>query len=234
MEGRIAHGQHFVDDQDFRFEVGRDGEREADVLPGTVALDGRVEVPADLGEFDDAVVLRQDFPAPHPEDTTGQEDVLPSGEFGVEAGADFEQTAEPAAKFYCAGGRHGDTTEHFQQCRFAGAVAAEQTDDFPGIDVERHIFDGPVDVVGGRPAGAQEVLHLAQRVAGHHPRALGDVGQRQPRPTESEALGDILNADRRGHIGFDSAEGQRIEKDSTTIFHSSSVGNAFFWLMRIV
>jgi hypothetical protein len=39
----VADGEDFVDDEDFRLEVGGDGEGEADVHAAGVALDGGVE-----------------------------------------------------------------------------------------------------------------------------------------------------------------------------------------------
>ena len=58
LELGVADGEHLVDEQDLRFEVGGHGEGEAQVHPARVALDRRVEEPRDPGELDDLVELR--------------------------------------------------------------------------------------------------------------------------------------------------------------------------------
>src|SRR2546423_114666 len=74
----------------------RDGEREADVHPGAVALDRRVEELFDAGEIDDGVELPADLLAAHPQDRAVEIDVLPAGQLGVKAGADLEQRSDAA------------------------------------------------------------------------------------------------------------------------------------------
>ena len=76
--------------------MGGDGEGEADVHARGVALDRGVEEFLDLGEGDDLVEFAADLGAGHAEDGAVQVDVLAAGQFGVKAGADFEQAGDPA------------------------------------------------------------------------------------------------------------------------------------------
>ena len=61
LELAVADREHFVDDQDLRLEVRRDGEREPHVHAAAVVLHRRVEEALDLGERDDLVELRRDL-----------------------------------------------------------------------------------------------------------------------------------------------------------------------------
>ena len=94
LELRVADGEHLVDEQDLRLEVGRDGEREPDVHAARVALDRCVDEPLDAGELDDVVEAPLDLPALHPEDRTVEVDVLAAGQLLVEARPDLEQAAD--------------------------------------------------------------------------------------------------------------------------------------------
>src|SRR5207302_698174 len=71
----IAHRQHLIDDEDFRLQVGGNGEREPHIHTGGVALHGRVEELLDAGEGDDLVELPRDLAASHAEDAAVQVNV---------------------------------------------------------------------------------------------------------------------------------------------------------------
>ena len=94
----VADGQHFIHDQDFRVQVGGDGEGEADVHAAAVALDGRVQELLDAGEVHDGVELAGDLAAAHAQDRAVEVDVLAARQFRVEAGADFQQAADAAVE----------------------------------------------------------------------------------------------------------------------------------------
>ena len=66
----------------------------------------------------------------HPEDRAVQIDVLAAGQLGMEAGADFEQRSHPAVDLDAAFGRLGDSRQDLEQRALAGAVAADDPDDF--------------------------------------------------------------------------------------------------------
>ena len=97
LELGVAHAQNLVHEHDLGLEVRRDREGEADVHPARVALHRRVEELLDAGELGDLRQLGLDLAALHAEDRAVQEDVLPPGELGVEAGSDLEQAADAAA-----------------------------------------------------------------------------------------------------------------------------------------
>ena len=61
----------------------------------------------------------------------------------MKAGADFEQRDDAAAQDGAPAGRFGDAREDFQQRGFARAVAADDADDFAGIDREGDVLQRP-------------------------------------------------------------------------------------------
>jgi hypothetical protein len=90
LETGVAYGEGFVDDEDFREGVDGDGEGEADEHAAGVGAYGLVDEFADVGVLDD---LGFDVLIPFRLDALDggiEDDVFPSGEVGVEAGAEFE------------------------------------------------------------------------------------------------------------------------------------------------
>ncbi len=136
LEFGVSDGEDFVHDEDFGFEVGGDGEGEADVHAGGVAFDGGIEEFFDAGEGYDFVKFAADFGAGHAEDGAVEVDVFATAEFGVETGTDFEQTGYAAIDFYPTGGGFGDAAEDFEEGRFAGTVATDDAYPIAGIDLE--------------------------------------------------------------------------------------------------
>src|SRR6266700_1353244 len=130
----IADGEDFVDEEDFRLEMGSDGEGQADVHAGGVVLDGRVNEFIEFGEGDDFVELAGDFGFGHAEDGAGEKGVFAAGELGMKAGADFEERADAAVNLRPAFGGAGDAGEDFEKSGFAGAVAADEAEDFAFVD----------------------------------------------------------------------------------------------------
>src|SRR5437660_11696241 len=57
----VADGEDFVDEEDFRLEMGGDGESQADVHAGGVVLDGSVNEFFEFGEGHDFGDLAADF-----------------------------------------------------------------------------------------------------------------------------------------------------------------------------
>ena len=115
-----------------------------------VAFDGGVEELLDLAEGDDFVELEVDFLAAHAEDAAVHVDVFAAGQFGVEAGADFQQAGHAASDFAAAGGRLDDAAEDFQQRRFARAVAADDANHLARLHLERYVLQRPEVIVVGR------------------------------------------------------------------------------------
>ena len=136
LEVDVADSKDFIDEEDFRLEMGGDGEGQADVHAGGVVLDGSVNEFFKLGEGDDFVEFAVDFALAHAEDSAGEEGVFAAGELAVEAGADFEEATNASMNLRPSGGRFCNAREDFQEGSLAGAITADETEDFAFADLE--------------------------------------------------------------------------------------------------
>ena len=113
-------------------------------MPLRVALHRRVEELLDPAKATISSNLRSISRLRHAEDGAVQIDVFAAGEFGVEAGADFQQAGRRG---------RGDGTrpsvgsvmrrQDLEQRALAGAVAADDADDFAGLHLERDVAQRP-------------------------------------------------------------------------------------------
>lgn len=85
------------------------------------------------------------------EDGAVEVDVLPRGEVGVEACADFDEWRDAAADFDTAACRAQDARDDFEQCGFPGAVEADEAKDVAFLDVEADVVEGCEFVVEELP-----------------------------------------------------------------------------------
>ena len=129
LELSVADREDLVDEEDLGFEVGGDGEGQADAHAAGVALDGGVDKLLDAGEGDDLVELAVDLGFAHAEDGAVEVDVVAPGQLGMEAGADLEQAGDATAQLDPAGGKVGQTFFTFQDGLAADHVTALLRDD---------------------------------------------------------------------------------------------------------
>ena len=89
-----------------------------------------------------------------PSDASVEEDIFPAGEVRVKARADFQQIL--AMQAFCADLAHGIgpmiAGKQFQQCAFAGSVAADDAEDFTSLHFKRNPSQGP-HLIGGQIGG---------------------------------------------------------------------------------
>jgi len=67
----------------------------------------------------------------------------------VKAGADLEEAADAAVDLGTAGGGLGDAGEDFEEGAFTAAVAADDAEDFAGLDFEAQVIEGPEGLLAG-------------------------------------------------------------------------------------
>ena len=113
---------------------------------------------------DDLVEALADLRALEPVDGAVQEDVLAAAEVGVEAGAELEQRADPAADVDASRRRLDDPGDQAQQRRLAGAVAADEPDRLARLDGERHVFERLHVLRLGAAAEDEQLLQAARLV----------------------------------------------------------------------
>src|SRR5262245_55329694 len=106
-------------------------------------LDGRIHKVFNLGKGDNLIELMVDLRLRHAQNGPAQVKVLTSGELRMEASTDLEQRPHPSPNLCASGGRPGDARENLQQRALARAVAPDDADELPTLDLERHILEGP-------------------------------------------------------------------------------------------
>ena len=82
------------------------------------------------------------------QDFAVEEDVFAAGEFGIEARAQFEQRRDAAARDDAAAGGGQDAADDLKQRALAGAIGADDAEDFAALDGESDVAQGPE--FGGR------------------------------------------------------------------------------------
>ena len=200
LEGRVAHREHFVHDQDLRLQVRGDGEGQPHVHAAGVALHRRVdELPRRSEKATISSNLRVDLALAHAEDGAVEIDVLAAGELRVEAGADLQQT--------------GDLALDRARGPSVGAVIRERI--FRRVDLPEPLrpmtpstspsFTSKIDVLERPEVGVLLMLrvHLRVRIglsAPARPAALEVFVEHPPvDDAEAVALGEIFDADDGGH-----------------------------------
>src|SRR5262245_30289115 len=113
---------------------------QAHIHAAAVALDRRIEEPIHLGKGDYLVEFCFDLGPRHTEDRAVEEDILTSGQFGMEPRAYFKETCDPAAQNRTPSIRLGNTTQDFQQGRFACAVSSDNAKNLPSPNLKIHVL----------------------------------------------------------------------------------------------
>src|SRR5829696_8493537 len=116
-----------------------DRKREPHIHAARVSLHRRVDEFFYLREGDYLVELPLNLCLPHAEDGAVEEDVFAAGQFGVEAGPDFEERADAPMDLDFAFRRGGDAREYFEQGALPRAVTPDDADDVAALDFERKV-----------------------------------------------------------------------------------------------
>ena len=179
LEFGVTDGQHLVDEQDLGLEVGGDREREAHVHAARVALDRRIEEPLDARRTRRSRRTASSTSARLiPMIAADEQDVLPAGQLRVEAGADLQQRADPAAR-----SRRDPIVGGVMRARILSIVLLPaplrpmMPTVSPALDLERDVLQRPE--VPRRPLG----LAAARGARGRRClRAASDTGRRPGSP----------------------------------------------------
>src|SRR3954454_491247 len=111
----VTYRQNLIHDQDIRLKMGGYGEGKPDIHARRVTFNRRVQETFYLGKGDDLVKFLGNLASRHPKDRTIQKDIFASGEFGVKACPDLQETPDAPAQSDPSLGRLGDATEDFQK-----------------------------------------------------------------------------------------------------------------------
>src|ERR1700759_748469 len=61
----------------------------------------------------------------------------------MKAGADFQQTRNPATEMNLSAGRLGNSAKDFEQSRFPRAVSSDDSDNFAGVHLNVYVTQRP-------------------------------------------------------------------------------------------
>src|SRR5207237_9719591 len=89
----VAHGQHFIDNEDLRIQVRGDGESQTHIHTTRVMFDSRFEKFLGARKTYDFIKLRVDLAPAHAQDRSVQINILTSSKVRMKAGADVEQAS---------------------------------------------------------------------------------------------------------------------------------------------
>jgi hypothetical protein len=147
-EGFVADRQHFVDEQHVGIDVDGHGEAEPHVHAGRVRLDRRLDELLQPGERDDLVEPARDLALRQPEHHAVDVDVLASRDLGMKPGAQLDQRRHPAGDGNRSGGRLADARQELEHRALARAVAADDPERAPGVEIEADAVEGIEHLVG--------------------------------------------------------------------------------------
>src|SRR6266705_3958579 len=85
----VAHSQHFINQQNLRIEMSCDRKSQAHVHAARIMFDRSVDELFDFGESDNLVEFLFDLGVLHAENRPVKENILATGQLGLEARADF-------------------------------------------------------------------------------------------------------------------------------------------------
>jgi hypothetical protein len=143
LESQIANRENFVDEKNLGFEMRGNGESEAQLHPGAVALQRSVYELLDLGEGNNLVEFSSNFGSAHSQDSAAQEYIFSSGEIRVKSSADFEQAADPPDEFRMTRSGASDPGKNFQQCALTSPIPADKPYNFSLANLERNVSQSP-------------------------------------------------------------------------------------------
>ena len=103
LEIGVAHRQHLVDQQDVGFQERGDGEAQPHLHAEGEELDLAVDGVFEPGELDDLIESFAGELAAHAEHGAVEEDVLPSGQVGMDAAGHAEERTQAALRLALAG-----------------------------------------------------------------------------------------------------------------------------------
>src|SRR5437773_7906269 len=140
---RVAHGQHFIDNEDLRIQVRGHRKCQSHIHATRVMFDGRFEKFLRSREINNLVKLRVDLAPAHAQDCSVQINILTASKIRMKAGANVEQASYFAVQFGAAGGGFDNAREYLKQRRFSGAVGPDDAHYLSRVDLEVDVLERP-------------------------------------------------------------------------------------------
>ena len=149
LETLVADRQHLVDEQHVGLNVGGHGESEAHEHARRVVLDRCVDELFESGEVDDVVEPSLDVLLRESENGAVQKHVLASGEFGMEAGAELEESRQASGDGDASFVGNQNSGQTLEERALSRTVRSDHPEGGSLRHVERHTFQRPEGLVAG-------------------------------------------------------------------------------------
>src|ERR1017187_1758575 len=102
LELGVAHGENFVDQENFWIKVRGHSEGEAHIHAAGVAFHRSIQKSLDVSKGNNLVEARANLSAAHSQNRAVEENVFAPGQFRMKSGADFQQRSNAAVNFRLA------------------------------------------------------------------------------------------------------------------------------------
>ena len=195
LKVKVAHGEHLVDQQHVGLHVDGDREGQPHVHARGVRAQGVVDLLLQLRESHDRVEAALDIGAGKPQQRRVQVHVLTARVLELKPRTQLEQTASAPANCDTPAVGRQDAGHQLQGGALAGAVAPDQAQRGPAVDVQVDVDEGPVVLPFAQAAVDDDLLQ------GRVPDAIDPV-----------LLGNALETD--GRLADQTASG-RCERSRT-------------------
>ena len=136
LEGGVADRQHLVDQEDVGVDLHHQRKGQPHQHSRGVVLQLQVDELLQFGELDDRVEAAAGLARRQPHHHAVEDDVFAGGEVGVEADAELDEGSQPSRHADRAGVGAIDARHQFQQRALAGAVAADDAEELPLLDLK--------------------------------------------------------------------------------------------------
>src|SRR5438309_10899458 len=113
LEAGVADRQHFVNQQNLRLEMRRNGKGQSHIHATAVSLNRSVNKFLDLSKRYDLVKLSFNLSFLHSQNRAVEKNVFPARQFWLKARAYLQQRADPPLNASLATGRLGDARKNF-------------------------------------------------------------------------------------------------------------------------
>lgn len=140
LEGLVAYGKDFIDQENVRICLNCSGKRKADRHPGGKILQLHVLKAFQLGKIEDLFVFRRDHPFCEAHDGAVEIDVLFRGEVRVEPDAEFEEGGDLSVHLHGAAVRVQDSREDLEKRALAASIWTNHAERLTVFYGKTHIF----------------------------------------------------------------------------------------------
>jgi hypothetical protein len=143
LERGVADSENFVDEENLRLEVRRNGKRQACVHAAAVSLRRSVDELLDLRKVHYLVESPRNLAPAHSENRAAEKNVLTACELRMKSGSNFEQRPDSAIDLGASVSRLRNARENLEQRALPRAISPDDSNDFAFANIEAHIAQRP-------------------------------------------------------------------------------------------